>query len=188
MYADTPMKIWKKYIDFFFISWKHFYHQIGINILHYLGVFVLGFPLSFYWLSEVKWIRMLSHRPRLRLSGPRQFYPGAYVALITLLTNPVSTCTNVASAVWRDCNSFTKDWEIMPLAPPPSSPLGLGSLRRTNFSSPAPCVHLKNLTLRCQLLVSIAKGEWVIILGGGGKVYTTHFSEPPLGRNRRSVL
>ena len=41
----------------FFISWKHFYHLNGINISHYIDVFVLGFPLSFYWLSAGKWIR-----------------------------------------------------------------------------------------------------------------------------------
>ena len=35
--------------------------------MHYIGVFVLGFPLSFYWLSGVKWIRIGSHRPWLRL-------------------------------------------------------------------------------------------------------------------------
>ena len=41
----------------FFISWKHFYHLNGINISHYIDVFVLGFPLSFYWLSAGEWIR-----------------------------------------------------------------------------------------------------------------------------------
>ena len=34
-----------------------------MNISHYVGVFVLGFPLSFCWLSGVKWIRIWSHRP-----------------------------------------------------------------------------------------------------------------------------
>ena len=66
MYAHTPMhtaEIWKIYR--FFISWKHFYHSIGINISHY--VFVLEFPLSCYRLGGVEWIRMWSHRPGLRL-------------------------------------------------------------------------------------------------------------------------
>ena len=32
-----------------------------------IGVFVLRFPIFFYWLSGLKWIRMWSHRPWLRL-------------------------------------------------------------------------------------------------------------------------
>ena len=38
VYAHMPMhtaETWKKYIDFF-ISWKHFYHWIGINISQFL--------------------------------------------------------------------------------------------------------------------------------------------------------
>ena len=50
MYPDTPMhtaEIWKKYIDLFYFL-QAFLSLNRVNILHYTGVFVLGFPLSFY--------------------------------------------------------------------------------------------------------------------------------------------
>ena len=57
---------------------------------------MLGYPLSFYWSSGVKWIRMWSHRPWLRPfdQANSNFIP-EYMswALITLLTYPVSTYT-----------------------------------------------------------------------------------------------
>ena len=41
---------------------------------------MLRFPLAFYWLSGVKWIRVWSHRPWLRLltKTQLQFYPGLW--------------------------------------------------------------------------------------------------------------
>ena len=67
-YAYAYSRNLEKMYRFFLISWtEHFYHEIGINISHSVGILALGFPLSFYWLSGVKWIRMWSHRPWLRL-------------------------------------------------------------------------------------------------------------------------
>ena len=40
-------EMWKKYIDFLNFL-KAFLSLTGINISHYIGVFVLVFPLSFY--------------------------------------------------------------------------------------------------------------------------------------------
>ena len=99
-----------KYIDFF-ISWKHVYHSIGINVSHYIGVFVLGFPLSFYWLGGVKWIRMWSHRPWLRLLTK----PTTILSLsISNSHNFVDlSCVNMHSGAelqrYEYANSFTKD-------------------------------------------------------------------------------
>ena len=45
MYAHTPMhtaEIWKKDVDFFYFL-KSFLSLIGINVSHYIGVFVLDF-------------------------------------------------------------------------------------------------------------------------------------------------
>ena len=58
---------------------------------------MLGFPLSFYWLSGVKWIRMQDVKPQTLVETFDQAnynsIPEYNVALITLLTYPVSTCT-----------------------------------------------------------------------------------------------
>ena len=67
---------------------KAFHHS------HYFGVFVLRFPLSFYWLKE--WNGSECEATDLSWDfwpSQLQFYPGIYVALITLLTYPMSTCT-----------------------------------------------------------------------------------------------
>ena len=127
MHAHTPMhtaEIWKKNIILIFlISWKHFYNWIGINILHYSGVFVLGFSLSFYWLSGVKWIRMWSHRPWLRLlTKPtlilsRSICQGSHNFVDLSCVN--NTQLSVASAIWRDCKLLyegpwqTRDWALI---------------------------------------------------------------------------
>ena len=69
VYAHMPMhrgETWKKYVDFFYFL-KAFLSLNCDKYFAFFGVFVLGFPLSFYWLSGVKWIRMWSHRPWLRL-------------------------------------------------------------------------------------------------------------------------
>ena len=69
VYAHMPMhtaETWKKYIDFFYFL-KAFLSLNWDQYFAFFGVFVLGFPLSFYWLSGVKSIRMWSHRPWLRL-------------------------------------------------------------------------------------------------------------------------
>ena len=58
---------------------------------------MLRFPLSFYWLSGVKWIRMQDVKPQTLVETFDQAnynsIPKYDVALITLLTYPVSTCT-----------------------------------------------------------------------------------------------
>ena len=95
-----------KCIDFFYLL-KTFLPLNSDKYFELFWCFVLGFPLSFYWLSGVKWIRMWSHRPWLRLlTKPTTILSWSIMlALITLLTYPVSTCT----AEHEDAaNSFTK--------------------------------------------------------------------------------
>ena len=83
-----------KCIDFFYLL-KTFLPLNSDKYFALFWCFVLGFPLSFYWLSGVKWIRMWSHRPWLRLlTKPTTILSWSIMlALITLLTYPVSTCT-----------------------------------------------------------------------------------------------
>ena len=55
---------------------------------------MLGFPLSFYWLSGVKWIRMQDVKPQTLVETFEQAnynsIPEYNVSLITLLTYPVN--------------------------------------------------------------------------------------------------
>ena len=79
-----------KCIDFFYLL-KTFLPLNSDKYFELFWCFVLGFPLSFYWLSGVKWVIDLG---RDFWPSQLQFYPGVYVmALITLLTYPVSICT-----------------------------------------------------------------------------------------------
>ena len=100
-----------KCIDFFYLL-KTFLPLNSDKYFALFWCFVLGFPLSFYWLSGVKWIRMWSQRPWLRLlTKPTTVSISEYiVALITLLTYPISTCTaELAFVVWRYCKLRMKD-------------------------------------------------------------------------------
>ena len=100
-----------KCIDFFYLL-KTFLPLNSDKYFELFWCFVLGFPLSFYWLSGVKWIRMWSQRPWLRLlTKPTTVSISEYiVALITLLTYPISTCTaELAFVVWRYCKLRMKD-------------------------------------------------------------------------------
>ena len=101
-----------KCIDFFYLL-ETFLPLNSDKYFELFWCFVLGFPLSFYWLSGVKWIRMWSHRPWLRLltkpttilSWSIMLAPHNFVDL---------SCVNMHS--WAEllryedaANSFTKD-------------------------------------------------------------------------------
>ena len=75
---------------------------------------MLGFPLSFYWLSGVNWIRMwvTDFGWNFWPSQP-QFYPGVQCGshnFVDLSCVNMHCCMSVASAVYKEtANSFTKD-------------------------------------------------------------------------------
>ena len=102
----------KKYVDFFYFL-KAFL-SLKWDKYSTFGVFVLGFPLSFYWLSGVKWIRMQDVKPQTLVETFEQAnynsIPEYNVALITLLTYPVNMQSWAYLPRYEEtANYFTKD-------------------------------------------------------------------------------
>ena len=102
----------KKYVDFFYFL-KAFL-SLKWDKYSTFGVFVLGFPLSFYWLSGVKWIRMQDVKPQTLVETFEQAnynsIPEYNVALITLLTYPVNMQSWAYLQRYEEtANYFTKD-------------------------------------------------------------------------------
>ena len=81
---------------------------------------MLRFPLAFYWLSGVKWIRMWSHRPWLRLltESQLQFYPGLWCSSHNFVN---LSCVNIHSfggmkrlPLLYEGPRQTRDWAVRP--------------------------------------------------------------------------
>ena len=111
-----------KCIGFFYLL-KTFLPLNSDKYFELFWCFVLGFPLSFYWLSGVKWIRMWSHRP---CNGwdfwpcQLQFYPGVECSSHNFLDLSCQHAQlSVASAVCGDCKLLyegpwqTRDWALL---------------------------------------------------------------------------
>ena len=117
MYAHMRMpvrtaEIWKKlFPESIFINKLRWL----INILHYTVVLVLVNPLSFYWLGGVKWNRMWSHRPWLRLlTKPTPILSGSICSSHNVVgLSCVRNMHSLASLqrYEESANSFTKDYD-----------------------------------------------------------------------------
>ena len=104
-----------------------FYHLKGINISHYIDVFVLGFPLSFYWLSAGKWIReqfnpiqteiLFASYDRNRgpseAASPRYNFKTAHDTAINITQNDLPIISNIyVHPDWHN-NAIRRHYEVM---------------------------------------------------------------------------
>ena len=129
-----------------------------INILHYTVVLVLVNPLSFYWLGGVKWNRMWSHRPWLRLlTKPtpilsRSICSSHNVVGLSCVRNMHSLAS--LQRYEESANSFTKDYDRGEIEL--SCSLALCLSKCCQITKPMVSIHAQSVFWNCLAILSLS--------------------------------